>query len=288
MTLTKSSLLHLRLPFSYFLVPIFLLALFSVETVSIVNSVIVFFVLHFLVYTASNGFNTYYDRDEGSIGTLRTPPQVTPDLLWLTLLLDAIAVLIAFTVSWQFALGCFIYGMASKVYSIPSIRIKKYPWLGWIYTGAGQGTFTFLMVAQAVSGCELSVLITTKIMLPALAAGLFVLGMFPITQVYQHEEDRKRGDTTISLLLGVKYTFVIAAVFMTLSISIYFYFFWKYYNIQSALLFTVINLPAALYTGLWFGKVLTGSVKADYSHTMRVCTIASTGIVIFALVECIL
>ena len=53
----------------------------------------VFVVLHLLAYPASNGYNSYYDRDEGSIGGLRTPPKVSPELLHLVWLFDALAVL---------------------------------------------------------------------------------------------------------------------------------------------------------------------------------------------------
>ena len=39
----------------------------------IANAALIFVILHILVYPASNGYNSYMDRDEGSIGGLKNP-----------------------------------------------------------------------------------------------------------------------------------------------------------------------------------------------------------------------
>ena len=49
-------------------------------------------------------------------------------------------------------------------------------------------------------------------LLLALVSTLFLCGSYPLTQVYQHEEDARRGDRTLSLRLGIRGTFVFAAV----------------------------------------------------------------------------
>ncbi len=107
--ITISSILHIRLPFSYFLLPIYLMALLTADVFDPVKAWSVFFVLHFLLYPAANGFNSVYDRDEGSIGALKNPPPVTSDLLWFSLGLDAAALIVAAWIGWMFFAGCLVY-----------------------------------------------------------------------------------------------------------------------------------------------------------------------------------
>jgi hypothetical protein len=79
---SKSTLLHVRLPFSWFLLPVYMMALTFAPSIDLKNAALVFVMLHIFLYTASNGFNSYYDRDKESIGGLRNPPPVTSDLLY--------------------------------------------------------------------------------------------------------------------------------------------------------------------------------------------------------------
>ena len=68
----KNILLHLRIPFSFFLLPIYLFALSQSPAVDVTKAWWVFFILHFMLFPASNAYNSYYDKDEGSIGLLFT------------------------------------------------------------------------------------------------------------------------------------------------------------------------------------------------------------------------
>lgn len=72
--LQTSTWLHLRIPFSFFLMPVFLFAVSISPEPALWRTVLVFFITHFLLYPASNGFNSYYDKDENSIGALEKPP----------------------------------------------------------------------------------------------------------------------------------------------------------------------------------------------------------------------
>ncbi|WP_223285001.1 hypothetical protein [Hymenobacter qilianensis] len=66
----------LRIPFSVYLMPVFWFGLSALrEPFSLWRAAGVFVVLHVLAYPASNGYNSYYDRDEGSIGGLKKPPR---------------------------------------------------------------------------------------------------------------------------------------------------------------------------------------------------------------------
>ena len=128
---TSSSWLHLRIPFSYFLLPVFLFSLAVSPNISSGPVLWTFIIIHFFLYPASNGFNSYFDKDEKSIGGLKHPPPVNKGLYYLSLLFDAIAIVLGvIIINIPFAILLFIYGLVSKAYSHPQIRLKKLPITG--------------------------------------------------------------------------------------------------------------------------------------------------------------
>ena len=64
---SQSSWLHLRIHFSFFLLPIFLFSLSLSPNLSGERILWVFIILHLILYPASNGYNSYFDKDEKSI-----------------------------------------------------------------------------------------------------------------------------------------------------------------------------------------------------------------------------
>lgn len=265
----KSTFLHLRIPFSFFLLPVFLLAVAISEQVNEQNFVLTFLILHLLVYPASNGYNSYFDKDEGSIGGLKNPPKVSKELYYVSLVMDFIALVLALTISLEFALMIFIYGAVSKAYSHPSIRLKKYPIIGWLAAGIFQGYFTFLLSFIAINDLSVMETLQWDIQFPGILSTLLLLGSYPMTQVYQHEEDAKRGDVTISLKLGVLGTFHFTAFSFAIASSGFFYFFMDQFSLSAALTFGGAMFPVLLYFGWWYLRVRKDVKRADFTSTMR-------------------
>ncbi|TAE92791.1 MAG: ubiquinone biosynthesis protein UbiA, partial [Runella slithyformis] len=137
----KNILLHLRLPFSFFLLPIYLFALSQVLHINTAKAWWVFFILHFLLFPASNAFNSYYDKDEGSIALVEVPPVVSKNLLYVSWVMDVMALLLAATVSWIFFISVLVYGTISKLYSHPQFRLKKYAISSFVVVAFFQGAF---------------------------------------------------------------------------------------------------------------------------------------------------
>ncbi|GAA4314553.1 UbiA family prenyltransferase [Nibribacter koreensis] len=264
----------LRIPFSLFLMPIFWFALSATPNVSVWRAAAVFFILHLLVYPASNGYNSYYDRDEGSIGGLKNPPQVTESLYWLVLAFDVLALGLSLVLSWQFAVMVLVYLLVSKAYSYEGIRLKKYPFLSTVVVVLFQGAFTFLMV-QVGSGVPLEEVQDYTNLLLALVSSLFLCGSYPLTQVYQHQEDARRGDVTLSLLLGLTGTFLFAGISMLLATSALLYtYFLRGQNMHS-LLFLLGTFPVILVFMRWVLKVKKDANTADFEHTMQMNKVSS-------------
>lgn len=279
----KSTLLHLRFPFSYFLMPVFLFALALTPNVTSWKMVLTFIILHLFVYPASNGYNSYFDKDEQSIGGLKYPPKVSLELYWSALVLDIVALLLGFLISYQFVLMLFIYGMISKAYSHPSIRLKSKPIAGWLAAGFFQGYFTFLMVIVGISGGDLADLTDPNLQMAAALTSLMLFGSYPMTQIYQHAEDGKRGDKTISLMLGIFGTFHFTAILFTISTALFALFFTHFYGLQYAVLFMIVLFPVLLYFAGWYLAARKDLTVVNFDRTMRLNQISATCLNVFFL-----
>lgn len=273
--ITRSTLLHLRIPFSIFLLPVFLFAVSQIPPGSRENVTLVFFILHFLLYPASNGYNSYFDRDESSIGGLRSPPPVSKNLYRVSLMLDLVALVLGTIISWQFSLMILIYGLVSKAYSHPSVRIKRHALTSWLIAGFFQGFFTFMTTVVGVLEVDFRQLLKPELLTAALLSSLMLWGSFPMTQIYQHQEDRKRGDITLSQRLGLLGTFHFTAVFFLIASAGFIYYFMTYFSISQAIIFLISMLPVITYFGYWYNLVRKDPDKANYDYTMRLNLISS-------------
>ena len=267
----KNILLHLRIPFSLFLMPVFWFAISQSQNPDWGIIVGLFVLLHLLIYPASNAYNSYFDKDEGPIGGLENPPPVDIELFYVAWILDIVAFIIAYFLGgWILSISLIIYSSISKAYSNDKIRLKKYPILSWLTVGFFQGAFTYLTVIQAVDKIPLSEILQNKYLIPAILSSLNLLGFYPMTQIYQHEEDARRGDMTMSRLLGIKGTFIFTtSIFLFVTIGFFFYFQGvQIYNFPAFIIYLLVMLPVLIYFNLWFLKVLKNENQADFRHTM--------------------
>jgi 4-hydroxybenzoate polyprenyltransferase len=274
---SRSSLLHLRIPFSYFLLPVFLFSLAISPNFNGPRMFWVFFIVHFLLYPASNGFNSYFDKDEKSIGGLRNPPPTTKGLYFLALLLDVAALVLGYLkVSATFAVMLLVYGLISKGYSHPLTRWKKHAVLSLLLTGIFQGWFTFVMCYVGLNGFGFENSLQPKIVIPGILTSLMLMANYPMTQVYQHEEDAKRGDITLSIKLGVKGTFYFSMIVFGVALTGFLIYFWLFHGSTYAWFFLLCIIPILLYFFYWLVLVIKNREAADYSHTMWLNAISST------------
>jgi 4-hydroxybenzoate polyprenyltransferase len=279
---TRASWLHLRIPFSFFLLPIFLFSLSVSPNFSEPRIIWVFIILHFLLYPASNAYNSYFDKDEKSIGGLRNPPPVTRGLYYLALSFDLLAIIIGYVkINFTFTVMLLVYGLVSKAYSHPAIRLKKYAITSLVITGLFQGLFTFMMCYVGLNNFPIESVFRADVILPGLLTSLMLWANYPITQVYQHDEDQKRGDLTFSLLLGIRNTFYFAAAIFGLTIIGFIFYFNNFFQIEYALSFLLVMTPVLIYFFYWLVKVLKNENFADFTHTMWLNFISATCMNVF-------
>ncbi len=271
MLLQRSTIQLLRFPFSFFLMPVYWFALSSVDQIAIPQSILIFLIVHLLLYPSSNGYNSYMDRDTESIGGIAHPMAPEKELFTITVGMDLLAIALGFLVSPLFVLLLICYITCSRLYSYRGVRLKKYPILGYLTVIINQGGLMFLMVYQGASAVPLQVIPWHGM----IAACLLIGGFYPITQVYQHRQDKEDGVTTISILLGIKGTFLFCALVYLAAFSVLFI---TYQNAEQLLYFGVLQiffLPVLVYFGSWVWKVWHNESMADFKHTMRMNWIAS-------------
>ncbi|MBD3630580.1 UbiA family prenyltransferase [Cyclobacterium sp.] len=278
----KSSWEHLRIPFSFYLMPVFLFALATVPQVDTFRAIWVWVILHFLLYPSSNGYNSYFDKDEKSIGGLKNPKKVTKGLYYLSQTFFFLALLLSTLLGPVFLFMVLVYGLVSMAYSHPAIRLKKYPFISWLTAGLFQGAFTFGMCYEGFSGSGLAELAQKEVWIPAMLTSVLLLGSYPLTQVYQHEEDLKRGDITLSIKLGITGTFGFAAIWFLLG-GLAFVQYFISMNLSSAIwAFLFAMLPVVSYFSLWFLLVQKNPQKyVSHQMAMWMNKISATALNLF-------
>lgn len=275
MSIYRNTIKLLRIPFSFFLMPLFLLALSQSTSIVLFKAILSFIIIHLLVYPASNGYNSYIDKDETPIGGLEKPPMPTKIVFYTTIAMDILALALSFVfINPLFALCILGYILASKAYSSKQIRLKKYPFIGFLVVIIFQGTFTYYMAYLGISGNAMVLNKTSAFLL--LACSFQIAGAYPLTQIYQHKQDFADGVITLSYKLGYMGTFI----FTTLMFFICNVFYYLYFNsIRMMSNFYTIQLfflPMIAYFIYWFYLVHKDHVHANFKNTMRMNSFAAT------------
>ncbi len=268
----KSSTIQLlRFHFSFFLMPVYWFALSQTDTINKLRATLIFIILHLLVYPASNGYNSYMDRDTESVGGIKNPMQPTRQLFYVTLMLDAIAVALSSLISTPFVLGIIAYILASRAYSYRGIRLKKYPVIGYLTVIIFQGAVTFFLVMHGSSNDK-------TLAVPAfamIAASLLIGGFYPLTQIYQHHQDKADGVTTLSLLLGYKATFIFTGIVYFFAVTTLAYQLISTLQQTGFFIIQIFFIPVLVYFFWWFRQVSLKHTAANFVNTMRMTVLAS-------------
>lgn len=172
----------------------------------------------FLFVVALNGgtlaLNSAFDKDEGDIGYLRQPPPVPRYLAHFGYALMAAAFFGSMLFLKAGKGGHYFFEimmtcvLMSVLYSVPPIRLKARAGWDLVINCVGFGFFT-PMAGWVFTGRGLE-----KPLLD-MCLGFLVLfaSLYPMTQIYQVEEDTARGDQTLVIRTGVarSLTFAILA-----------------------------------------------------------------------------
>lgn len=273
----RSTIQLLRFHFSLFLLPVYLFALSQLKEVNWTNAVLVFFILHVLVYPSSNGYNSFMDKDQTPIGGLSSPLQPTTQLFYVSVIMDLLALILSFFISPVFALGILLYIMASRAYSYRGIRLKRFPFTGFLTVFIFQGALVFFLTWHAAHPQQL----LTVPLLPCIISSLLIGALYPLTQVYQHEADAADGVLTISGWLGKKGTFVFSMVFFLSATFLLFVRFNQLDELNYFYFFLLIMFPVVLFFLYWMSRVWKKKEAASYRNSLVMNLISTTCTTLF-------
>jgi len=269
---TKTAWQHLRLRFSFLLMPVFLLSvcIINIQQISFLSNhfyfvAIAFVVWHLFIYPASNAYNSFQDRDEGSIGDIEIPLKVDNSVFKISLLFNALGLVLACFAGLYFFMFVLVYVIFSTLYSYRKIRLKKFPIIGFLTIFFFQGFWVFLSIFTLNQTLDFS----NQTLLLALASSFIFGGGYPITQIYQHQQDKKDGVKTISMLLGIRGTLIFSGLMFLIGFATLNYYLIVKFNWVYALSYAIILLPALIYFNKWAISVFKNPINANFKNVMR-------------------
>ena len=186
--------------------------------------------------------NSAFDHDEGDIGYLRQPPKPPKFLLHVSVLMLTASLLLGFLLPPVFAWSNAICVVMAVLYSVPPIRLKARAGWDMVINCVGFGLLT-PMAGWGLTGTPLS----TAFVHVAIGFAFLFGALYPMTQIYQIEEDRARGDRTLVIKLGESVSLWLAT---SLAVAAHLWF-------ASGLLRAGLNpLPLVLSMAAWLGVVV--------------------------------
>ena len=159
--------------------------------------------------------NSVFDRDEGDIGYLNAPPPLPRYLLHFSVALLVAGQLLSGLLPAGFQIAYAICFLMSILYSVPPFRFKAVAGVDWVINMWGFGTLT-PYAAWAATGRPLDF----GHSLVLLAFCPLFAGLYPLTQLYQFDEDRRRGDRTLALILGMRTSLIVAIASVLLAFGL--------------------------------------------------------------------
>ena len=125
-----------------------------------------------------------------------------------------------------------------------------------------------MMAYSAITPFSFEKIFTFNNILCMCVSSFFIGSIYPLTQIYQHDADKKDGVISISYKLGYTGTFLFSAMFfITATIFLFFYFNLKHQQ-MAVLLFLLLMLPAATKLSVWFKQVRKDIGHANFENTM--------------------
>lgn len=154
--------------------------------------------VHILLFGGATAYNSWWDKDTGPIGGLKRPPKMKRWMHPVSLLFMFAGLAFAVSVGIAYALIFFTSLVLFWLYSTPLYRWKGNPHLSLAAIAISTGFNSVLMGTLAAGGA-----ISGKIVFGAAGASLILLSLYPVSQIFQINEDRLRRDRTFALTYGV-------------------------------------------------------------------------------------
>lgn len=269
--------IHLRLHYQFFILSGgYLLASLFIEELNWSQFWLQFLNVHVLLFGGATAYNSYWDKDEGPIGGLKSPPKMTKWMWSVSLLIQFIGLAWAWTIGLSYTNIYIVSLLLFWLYSTPHARWKGHPILSMIAIGFSTGTNSFLLGYLAGGGEVL----TVNEGIIALGVACIILSLYPASQIFQIEEDRSRGDRTFAMEFGLKGIRIFYSLMFLIGIFIISYFL---YGIDQVLGLIFGGLGVIAFVGILLILIKLEGKEDEYGKVMKIKFLASLSFVLFIL-----
>ena len=233
--------------------------------------------VHLLLFGGATAYNSYWDKDEGPVGGLKNPPLMKKWMHPASLLLQLTGFVIALSVGLFYSLIYLFSFFLFWIYSTPHFRWKGRPVLSLFVIAISTGTNS-VFLGNLAAGGNLSVIVVAG----AVGAALILTSLYPVSQIFQLSEDKKRGDMTFAVQYGkpavkkfFRFAFLAGLLLTTLAL----------YNIYviPSLLFGSTGFLAWIF--LYFRIKDLQGFRDEYEKVMNIKFTASLSFVIFLMIS---
>ena len=273
----RSTISHLRIKNTLHVAPVVLFAISQNPSLSVQGTILTVVILHLFIFPASVGYNSYFDKDTKPTGGIKEPLPVHKSLYWVATLLELSAVGLSLLVNTAFLICILITIVASRFYSHPAIRIKAKPIVGYLWVAFFQGGYSYVMVHLGIASDPAEALLqvpTSQVLLPAAFCCFLVGGSYPLSQIYQFEEDKERGDITIAIVMGYTGTFILCLASLVIGYGFVAAYFLTWSQPSHLLILTALFSAPCLFVAWWFKQVHTDVGHANHDNAMRMAKIS--------------
>lgn len=233
-----------------------------------------FLLVHLLLFGGATAYNTYWDKDTGPVGGLKRVPPMKGWMHPVSLLIQVPGLVAGWWVGWEYVAVYAIAMLMFWLYSTPLFRWKRHPLLSLVAIGVSTGWGGFWLGALS-AGAGIT---HPAGWIGSLGVTMIILSMYPLSQIYQTEEDRQRGDRTFMVVYGienVKAFFVVSFGLGLIGASTALILIdW----LTGALFFLVASLSGMM---IWTSFRNLNGVPDEYDQVMKLKYMASVLFVIF-------
>lgn len=273
----NNSFQHLRLSYSFILMPIFLFAVSQTNQPNWINVIVLFLILHLFVYPSNQAQAAFANMQLAKCDIAAM--QNHKSLFVISTILDVIAMALSVIISLKLSLFILTYLLVSKAYYSNPIRLKRYAMISLVLTMALQGAFLAALTQLAAGNVPIG---SNIVMLQA--CSFFVGFVFPLTQMYSHNIDGNRGDYTISLRLGLNRTFTLSFVMLFIAVMFMGLHFYSTKSMFHFYLFLLFLSPIMAYFFWWKKNTKIQPLAASFQFTRLFVIITSASMGLFSLV----
>ncbi len=271
---------HLRLHFQFLLSPIFLLgALLSGEGLGL-RLLVAYLSFHLFLYAGGTALNSAYDKDEGPVGGLEKPPPTPPHLLSFSVAWQIIGFVLAVATNPIMTTIYAIDVALSFAYSYPGIRLKGRPLASVATVALGQGVLPFLAAWSLPRG-EIGSVISGTGLLGMLATTAITVGLYPLTAIYQLDEDAQRGDMTLARWLGPARSFYFAGICIVVGGLSAFLLAQERFTRVEAVGLLVATAAILLYLVSWRRAFRVDDIHGNFRRIMSLYTLSTLGFILW-------